>query len=140
GGEGQQHSIEEFYQAKLNFVMAELKLTESDSLRFAPLYKEYQQAKGELMKSAGKGRAIMRKMRKQEAISEAEYKEATQGELEYKLKDAELNKAWYEKFGEVLAPQQLYTLLRTEERFATEMMRKRGRPNHDNKRQGKPQK
>lgn len=128
-------SMEEFFQMKLDFIIGDLKLSAADSVRFAPIYREYQQAKGELMRSATNGRTIGRKMMKQETITDQDYLTAARGELDYKVKDAELTKVWFSKFESVLTPQQLFTLIRAEEHFAAEMMTRHGRRGGE----GKPQ-
>jgi len=138
GPQSKRPSMEEFFQMKLDFVISDLKLSEADSIKFAPLYREYQQAKGELMRSAVGGRTIGRKLMKKEAVTEQDYLAAARGELEYKVKDAELTKTWYAKFESVLTPEQLFTLIRAEEHFASEMMNRHSHRGGDASRGQKP--
>jgi len=138
GNDQKRPSMEEFFQMKLDFVIKDLKLSAADSIKFAPLYREYQAAKGELMRNASGGRSIGFKMMKKETVTEQDYLSAARGELEYKVKDAELTKSWYAKFEAVLTPQQLFTLIRAEERFAAEMMNRHGRRGGQGNGAGRP--
>jgi len=123
-------SIEQFLQTKIDFIINDLKLSEADSAKFAPMYRDYQKAKGELMMKANTGRSMGRKMMKKETITDDDYKKAAHGELDFKIAEAELAKSWFTKFETILTPQQLFTLLRAEDHFAAEMMQRHQQRGH----------
>lgn len=114
---GQQSHIDrETFQAKKNaFVTAELGLTPEEAAAFIPLSEELEKKKFDVSRECKK---LSRDIRHKENVSDAEYKQAIQVCLEVKLKEAQLEKEYYDKFSKVLSPEKLYKYRAAEFKFA----------------------
>lgn len=122
-GAGQQHpSFEKFLQDKMEFIFHEMNLSEVDSVKFAPLYLEMQQAKMEMMKKYGGLRSIYRKIRHNEPVCEEEYKQVVLNEAERQSEEAKLDLTYITKFQSVLSGQQLYSYQVAERKYKERIM------------------
>ena len=137
GDQGQTRKQEHFdkgaFEAKRNaFITAKLELTPEEAAQFIPLYVEMQQ---KLFEVGRESRKINRKIHhkessKQGQTTDAEYTQAIYSSLDAYIKEAELKKAYYERFKEVLSPKKLYLLDDAESKFMRSFWR-RGERNKD---------
>lgn len=134
GGQGQIRKQEHFdkgaFEAKRNaYLTAELELTPEEAAQFIPLYVELQQKLFEVDRESRKiNREFhLKESRKQGAISDAEYMKAIQSRLDAYLKQAELKKAYYERFKQILSPKKLYRVDDAESKFMRSFWRKNER-------------
>ncbi|MGM9796897.1 MAG: hypothetical protein ACI3ZY_04865 [Parabacteroides sp.] len=132
GGQGQTRKQEHFdkgaFEAKRNaYITAELELTPEEAAQFIPLYVELQQKRFE---AGRESRKIKREIHKKEShqkmqIADAEYMQAIDICLNAYLKEAELEKAYYERFKKILSSKKLYRLDEAESNFMRSYMRER---------------
>ena len=137
GGQGQtrkqEHFDKEAFEAKRNaYITAELELTPEEAAQFIPLYVELQQ---KLFEADRESRIINRSIsykekREHKPITDAEYTQAIQSSLDAYIKAAELKKAYYERFKQMLSPKKLYRLDDAESKFMRSFWR-RGERNKD---------
>ena len=129
----QEHFDKGAFEAKRNaYLTAELELTPEEAAQFIPLYVEMQQ---KLFEVGRESRKINRKIHhkessKQGQTTDAEYTQAIYSSLDAYIKEAELKKAYYERFKEVLSPKKLYLLDDAESKFMRSFWR-RGERNKD---------
>ena len=134
GGQGQirkqEHFDKEAFEAKRNaYLTAELELTPEEAAQFIALYVELQQKLFEVDRESRKiNRELhLKENRKKGAISDAEYMKAIQSRLDAYLKQAELKKAYYERFKQILSPKKLYRVDDAESKFMRSFWRKNER-------------
>lgn len=138
GGQGQIRKQDHFdkgaFEAKRNaYITAELELTPEEAAQFIPLYVELQQKRFEAGRESRKiNREIHHKeSRKQGQIADAEYTQAIYSSLEAYIKEAELKKAYYERFKQILSPKKLYRLDDAESKFMRSYWRKNDKIRND---------
>lgn len=122
----QEHFDKEAFEAKRNaYITAELGLTPEEAAQFIPLYVELRQKRFEAGREC---RKVMREIRRKEAhqhtqIADKEYTQAIDICLEAGMKEAELEKAYFERFKKILSPKKLYRLDEAESKFMRSFMR-----------------
>lgn len=121
--EGKQHKDfdREAFQAKRNaFITAEVGLTPEEAASFIPLCNELQEKMFELGREC---RKLSKELRKNPETTEDVYLKAIDECVNVNLKQAQLEKEYYDKFKEILSPKKLYKYRRAELKFAREFMR-----------------
>lgn len=113
----------EAFESKKNaFITAEMKLTPEEAAAFIPLCNELQQKKFEVSQ---KCRDKKRDICKKKNASSDEYNQAMDECLESRIKEAELEKEYYDKFRKVLTPEKLFKYKEAEMKFAKMFMKER---------------
>lgn len=121
---------ESFVIKRSAFITAELSLTPEEAAVFMPLCEELQQKKYE----AGlKCRKLSREIKSKENPTDTEYTQAIDECLGVSMKEATLEKEYYEKFKKVLPPEKLYKFRDAEHKFAREFMKNARERNKENK-------
>lgn len=129
GDKEHRHFDREVFQAKKNaFITAEVGLTPEEAAKFIPLCNELQQKMFEVGREC---RKLSKELRQKESPTETDYSKINDVCLEVKLKEATLEREYYEKFEKILSPEKLYKYRRAEYKFARSFM---GRP--DDKKDG----
>lgn len=120
-GKEHKHFDREAFEAKRNaFITAEVGLTPEEAAQFIPLSNELRQKKFEV----GRGcRKLSREMHKKENPTNAEYTQVVDECLEVNLKEAQLEKEYYEQFKKILSPEKLYKYRIAEYKFARSFMK-----------------
>ncbi len=115
----------EAFESKKNaFITAEIGLTPEEAAAFIPLCNELQQKKFEVGKDCRKkSRAICKKQN----VSDEEYNQTINICLESRIKEAELEKEYYEKFSKILKPEKLFKYKGAEMKFAKLFMKERSK-------------
>jgi Spy/CpxP family protein refolding chaperone len=97
-------------------------LTQTESQAFWPLCNELQEKKFELNRSMrGELRAIYKDLKAGKTVSEADYDKVINLNFETKIKEAELEKTYYEKFRKILPADKVFKYQRAEQKFARKM-------------------
>lgn len=122
----------EAFEAKRNaFITAEIGLTPEEAAEFIPLCDELRRKRFEVGRTC---RSLSREINKKENPTAEEYTKLIDICLEVSIKEAELEKEYYEKFKKILAPAKLYKYRDAEFKFARQFMRKEsGHHNNVNK-------
>lgn len=120
-GKQHRHFNREAFQAKRNaYITAEVGLTPEEAAVFIPLCNELQQKMFEVGRDC---RQLTREIRSKENPTEAEYLQVIDACVGVNLKEAEVEKEFYEKFKKVLSPQKIYKYRRADLKFAREYVK-----------------
>ena len=121
GDKQHRHFDKEAFQAKRNaFITAEVGLTPEEAEAFIPLCNELQ----EKMFEAGREcRKLSKDLKRNESATDADYLKVIDECVSVNMKQAQLEKEYYEKFKKILSPKKLYKYKRAEGKFAREFMR-----------------
>ena len=120
---GKQHrnfDREAFFAKKNAFITAEMGLTPEEAASFIPLCNELQ----EKMFEAGREcRKLSKDLKHNENATDADYLKVIDECVSVNMRQAQLEKEYYEKFKKILSPKKLYRYKRAEGKFAREFMR-----------------
>lgn len=122
-GEKQQHRHfdKEAFQAKRNaFITAEVGLTPEEAAAFIPLCNELQQKMFEVGREC---RKLTKDLKHKNPPTESDYSKVNDECLGVKMKEAALEKEYYEKLKKILSPEKLYKYRRAEYKFARNFMK-----------------
>lgn len=113
---------EAFESKRSAFITAEIGLTPEEAAAFIPLCNELQQKKFEVGKECRKRNWDIHKKGN---ASTDEYNEAMDACLNSCIKEAELEKEYYDKFRKILSPEKLFKYKGAEIKFAKMFMKER---------------
>ncbi|MDR0348626.1 MAG: hypothetical protein LBH90_03925 [Tannerella sp.] len=118
----------EAYQTKRNaYITAEIGLTADEAVDFIPLDNEFKQK----MFEAGKEcRKLGRDSRAKKVLSDDAYLKLIDCHLDTRLKEAQIEKDYFEKFKKILSAEKLYKYMEADSRFMREFMT--GNQQHNN--------
>lgn len=116
GHEHHKHNfnIEEFKQQKAAFIIKEVGLTKEESKSFIPLTEELMKRKFELNKNIRQER---RNLRAKKSGTNAEYEQLINNILDTQIKEAELDKEYYQKYRKIISAEKLYKYYIAEKHF-----------------------
>ena len=114
-------NLQEFEKNKQEFIIKEASLTKQEADLFFPLNSELQKRKLDLHR---KLQDEMKNAKESGNISDDEYKQLTENNIDLKMKEAELDKDYSDKFNKVLSPQKLFKAQEAERNFMQEELRK----------------
>lgn len=121
-GEGRGRMHKEIQAQKVSYITQELELTPEEAQLFWPVYNELESKKEALRKE---GRVLFRKIRHGlDSIPESELVKISDDMIEYRIKDAQLNKEYHEKFKKILPIKKVLSLYHTEKKFQSMLLRK----------------
>lgn len=121
--QGRQFDRKEFLEKRNTFLTEEIGLTSDEAAKFIPLYNECQRKKFEVGQRC---RKLSREMREKKDATPADYTDTVDECVGVKLKEAQMDVEYYEKFKKILSPEKLYKLTNAEYRFAREFIRGSG--------------
>lgn len=121
--QGRQFDKKAFMEKRNAFLIAEIGLTSEEAAKFIPVYNEFQ---GKKFDAGQKCREFSREIRKSKSATSADYTRVVDECVEVKLKEAKIEKEYYDKFKKILSPEKLYKLTSAEYRFAREFMKGSG--------------
>jgi hypothetical protein len=119
---------EVFLVKRSAFVIAELSLTPQEAELFIPLLEELEQKKYE---AGQKCRKFSKEVKQKKNPNSVDYLSTIDECLGVGIKEAELEKEYYEKFKKVLSPEKLYKYKDVEYRFAREFVKNSERSQGD---------
>lgn len=119
GAKAQQNKFDpQKFQASLEqFIIREAKLTQKEAADFFPIYKELQAKQRALYQQAGKSRWV-------KPASEAECRTAIEKQDAIDIQIKKLQKQYHQKYLEVISASKLYDVIRAEDRFHRQSIRK----------------
>jgi len=128
-GQGNQHrkrfNLEEYKQQRNTFLIKEVGLTDDEAKQFLPMSDELMTKKYELNKEVRKeAKVLMSKT----TTTQAEYEVLLNKVLDLRIKEAELEKEYYQKFKKVLSAEKLYKYHRAEMKFTKSIVRDNDKP------------
>lgn len=115
GQDNKKFDIERFKKERIDFLIKEIGLTNQESKVFIPLCDELMSKKFELNREIRrKGREVRQKGTRATA---ADYESLNDQTMDNKIKEAQLDKEYYQKFKTVLSPEKIYKYQRAESKF-----------------------
>jgi hypothetical protein len=115
------HFNREAFLVKRNaFITTELSLTSKEVEVFLPLLEELEQKKYE---AGQKCRKLSKEMKQKRNPDNTDYLKTIDECVEVSIKEAELEKEYYEKFKKILSPEKLFKYKEVEYRFAREFVK-----------------
>ena len=114
-------NLQEFEKNKQDFIIKEARLSKQEAESFFPLNSELQKKKLDLHR---KYQEDMKHAKESGNISEEEYKQLIENNIDLKMKEAELDKLYSDKFNKLLTPQKLFKAQQAERFFMQEELRK----------------
>lgn len=115
-------SVEDFVEQRNKFIKKEVGLTDQEAQNFIPLCNELMRKKYLLNKEV---REQSRDIRKNTAATNADYEKIIDASLENKIKEAELEKEYYQKFKKILSAEKIYKFQRAEMKFMHDYLHSR---------------
>lgn len=122
--QGRQFDKKAFFEKRNAFLVTEIGLTSEEAAKFIPIYNEFQ---GKKFEAGQRCRELSREIRKSKQATSEEYSRAVDECVDVKLKEAKIEKEYYDKFKKILSPEKLYKLTSAEYRFAREFMKGSGK-------------
>lgn len=114
-------NLQAFEKSKQEFIIKEAGLTQEEADKFFPLNSELQKKKLELHRKHKEG---MRQSQETENMSDEKYEQLIKENINFKMKEAELDKEYSEKFNKLISPQKLFKAQQAERIFMQEELRK----------------
>ena len=112
-GKSDKNRTDRMKSAMVGRISNQLKLTSDEAEKFWPVYNEMQAKKQEMRKALMDEMTTIRKSKKEgQSLTEADYQKMLSLSLNYKVKDAELRKTYFEKFGKILSAEKVLKLER----------------------------
>lgn len=116
--------LEQIRQYKRTYFTKELDLTKEQQQKFFLLYEEMEDQTSKLEEDA---RVMERRVSEATDATDLEYEKAAEALYDMKLKQAEVEKGYMEKFKTILSARQLFELKGVERKFSRDMMRQHNR-------------
>ena len=130
----QRHFDREAFEARRNaFITAEVGLTPEEAAQFIPLCNELRQKKFEVGRQC---RKLSKEIRHKENPTDADYNKVIDECLDVEIKEAQLEKEYFERFKKILSPEKVYKYRNAEYKFVRNFM-KSGRDNKKEEKQKK---
>jgi Spy/CpxP family protein refolding chaperone len=124
--EKRKENFEKFKVQRKEYISKAMKLTEDESKLFWPLCDELQVKKFELNKTLREEMHKVRQAKKEgKTTSEADYKKIVELSASVKVKDAQLEEEYVNKFLKILPAEKVLSYQRAEQQFAKEIFDKR---------------
>lgn len=114
-------NLQEFEKNKQEFIMEQAELTTQEAEKFFPLNSELQKKKLELHR---KHQENLKQTKESSNISDEDYKELIDDNINLKMKEAELDKEYSDKLNKLMSPQKLFKAQQAEKTFMQEELRK----------------
>ena len=108
-------------QFKHKFLIKELSLTQQQQNEFFPVYDSMQDEIEKLQRTTMQ--ACRKVSRAKKAVSDAEYLHAARQATEQKAREGAIEELYFDKFTQILTPEQMFRLHSAERKFTREIMR-----------------
>ena len=121
--EERKKQFEEFKAKRVAYITGELNLTEKEAQVFWPVCNELQEKKFELHRANREElKSIIQKIRTNEPVSDEEYAKIIRANTEIKVKEAELDKLYFDRMIKILPTEKVFKYQRAEQRFAQQII------------------
>jgi len=125
--ERQTFNREAFEKRRNAFITTEVGLTAEEAGKFLPIENEFKQ---KLFEVGLECRRLARESQNNQKMSDADYKKLSDCRLESRIKEAQLEKEYFEKFNKILSPEKIYKYQQADTKFSREIVIER-RPNQN---------
>ena len=106
---------------QINYILEQLQLPPQVVEMFLPLYEEFRDKRMLLLREFRKERQAFNQLA---PLIETDYEKIVESGLRVKIEEAKLTQEYYILFKKSLTPKQLYDLMRAEESFAKEFLKR----------------
>ena len=118
-------NMADYEKRKMEYIKKEAGLTDAEANRYFPLYNDLSKRKLELHLQHRNKVEKMKQNNKN--MSNEEYRQLLENDVDVKLKEAELDKQYSDKLEKILSPEKLYRAQQAERKFMQqEVMKFRG--------------
>jgi len=124
--EKRKEAFNNFRKKRITFITEKVKLTPKEAEVFWPLSNELQEKKFELNKPIREKRRTLRTAG--QTLTETDYKFLIDTNIDIKLKEAQLEKDYLEKFKKILPAEKIYKYQRAEEEFMRQLFSPKNKP------------
>lgn len=121
---GREKWMTEIRQYKRVYFTRELDLSRDQQNAFYPLYEEMED---KIIQVNDEARTMEKRVADLENATDLEYLKSTEATYDAKLREAEIEKEYMEKFKTILTPKQLFKLKAVERQFSRELMKQHHR-------------
>lgn len=126
GDDKRKIEFEQFKAKRIEFITKELNLTEDEAKVFWPICDELQEKKFEVNKQLRDAiRKFFREEKNGEKHSESDYKKLVDLHVSVKVKEAQLEEQYVEKFAKVISAEKIFRYQHAEQEFARKMLDQR---------------
>ena len=108
-----------FWERRNNFIKAEVGLTADEANRFIPLENEFKQKMFEVGREC---RNLMRESQNKQKMTDAEYLKLTDCYLDNRIREAQTEKEYFEKFKKIISPEKLHKYREADAKFSRELI------------------
>lgn len=109
----------EIMDFKVKFLAQEMELSEAQYSKFSELYRQMSEEKRKVFHNV---KCLERKLKANKKATDADYEAASQSITDAKIKDAEIEKKYDEKFAAFLSKKQMFKLKEAEDKFRRKIM------------------
>lgn len=113
--------LQAFEKSKQEYIIKEAGLSNEEAEKFFPLNNELHKKKLEIHRKMQEG---IKHTKEADNLSDAEYKKLLEENIDLKMKEAELDKEYSDKFNKLMSPQKLFKAQQAERDFMQEELRK----------------
>ena len=117
-------NMADYEKRKMEYIKKEAGLTDAEANRYFPLYNDLSKRKLELHLQHRNKVEKMKQSNKN--MSNEEYRQLLENDVDVKLKEAELDKQYSDKLEKILSPEKLYRAQQAERKFMQQVMKFRG--------------
>ena len=114
-----QESENAFWERRNTFIKAEIGLTAEEANKFIPLENEFKQ---KMLEVGRECRSLTRESQNSQKLTDAERLKLIDCYLDSRIKEAQLEKEYYEQFKKVISPEKLYKYHDADTKFARELI------------------
>ena len=116
----------DFWEKRNAFIVADCGLSPDEAAKFIPLENEFRQKVFDIGRDC---RTLARESREKTKQSDVEYLKLIDCYLDNRIKEAQLEKEYFEKFKKILKPEKLYKYREADAKFSRELINNVRRPN-----------
>jgi Spy/CpxP family protein refolding chaperone len=126
GDDKRKIEFEQFKVKRIEFITKEIDLTEDEAKVFWPICNELQEKKFEINKQLRDAvREFFKQEKKGKKHSESDYKKLVDLHVNVKVKEAQLEEQYVEKFAKVISAEKIFRYQHAEQEFARKMLDQR---------------
>ena len=109
----------DFWERRNDFIKKEVGLTADEASKFIPLETEF---RNKIVEVGRECRSLARESQNRRKMSDGEYSKLVDCQIETRIKEAQLEKEYYEKFKKILSPEKLYKYQQADISFSRELV------------------
>jgi len=109
----------DFWERRNDFIKKEVGLTADEASKFIPLETEFRQ---KIIEIGRECRSLARESQNRQKMPDSDYSKLVDCQIETRIKEAQLEKEYYERFKKILSPEKLYKYQQADINFSRELV------------------